>query len=177
MTDLSRRLFISIGLAFPIIAALSCGNLPQRTEDLSGQIAATLLSLTQTAASVPTQAPPPGPTPEPTSAATQEPTAPPTPEIPWKPCEDAPESQLHVGDLAYVGYEPPECNRVRQDPDKNTGEILGTICPGEEVRILDGPVCNNNWVWWRVEQLDGDLEGWSVEGDEDNYWLIRTDGP
>lgn len=177
MTNLPRRLFILTGLGIPIITALSCANLPPRAEDLSDQIAATLLSLTQTAASVPTQAPPPPSSAVPTSAATEGPTAEPTSETPWKPCEDAPESQLHVGDLAYVGYEPPECNRVRQDPDKNTGGILGTICPGEEVRILDGPMCNNNWVWWRVAQVDGDLEGWSVEGDEENYWLIPTGGP
>jgi hypothetical protein len=175
MNSFLHRRAMTASVCILVASAASCSVLAQPTGDLSAQIAATLLSLTQTAAAMPTEAPPAEPSLIPTVAITEAPTAEPEAERPWKPCDDAPESQLRVGDQAYVGYEPPECNRVRKDPDKNTGEIIGTICPGEEVQILEGPVCNNNWVWWLVKAKDRDLEGWTVEGDQANYWLMRSE--
>ena len=87
----------------------------------------------------------------------------------WKPCQDAPTSRLKVGDIAYVTKEPPVPNRVRQEPSR-TADILGLINPGGSMTILDGPVCADNWVWWKVKNAD--LEGWMAEGDAENYWMI-----
>jgi len=94
-------------------------------------------------------------------------------ELPWKPCPSAPESRLHVGDQAYVGYEPPLPNRVREKPNWDTGRVIGRIFPGETVEILEGPVCNNQVVWWKVQSLEKELVGWTAEGDSQDYWLMR----
>lgn len=87
----------------------------------------------------------------------------------WRPCPDGPTSRLKVGDIAYVTKEPPIPNRIRKEPNRQ-GEILGLINPGGSMDILDGPVCADNWVWWKVKNAD--LEGWMAEGDADTYWMI-----
>lgn len=92
---------------------------------------------------------------------------------PWNPCRGAPLSNLHQGDRAYVGHDPPLPNRVRDKPNWDTGLIVGRIFPGEEIEIIDGPRCNNSVVWWMVSSQDKDLVGWTAEGDHDDYWLIR----
>ena len=104
---------------------------------------------------------------------TREPTAVSQREYPWVPCQAAPPSNLRVGDRAYVGYEPPLPNRVRNKPNWDTGGIIGRIHPGEEVELIGGPECNNQVVWWRVRSDAGGLVGWTVEGDQKDYWLIR----
>lgn len=91
---------------------------------------------------------------------------------PWEACKDAPRSRLQVGYMAYVSHEPPLPNRVRDEPNWNIGEVIGRIYPGEKVRILDGPACHNKVVWWKVESLEKNLTGWTVEGDEEDYWLL-----
>lgn len=91
---------------------------------------------------------------------------------PWEACPDAGYlSQLDIGDIAYVGLEPPSPNGVREEahPDST---ILGEIQPGERVEILDGPECNRYWVWWYVRSLETDLEGWTPEGGEGYYWVL-----
>ena len=59
----------------------------------------------------------------------------------------------------------------------NPAEYLtGTCCylttVEERMRILEGPVCANKWVWWKVRSLKSGLEGWTSEGDKDKYWLV-----
>jgi hypothetical protein len=168
-----RTLRISLALLAWLLAALNCALPSQTSLSLEEQIAATMQSLTQTAAAIPTDAPQPSDTAAP--GETQAPSDTPEPEGPWMACEDAPPSQLHIGDQAYVSFDPPECNRVRKDPNKNTGAVLGNICPGEMVEILDGPACANQWVWWKVQSLESDLTGWTVEGDASAYWLIPSE--
>ena len=89
----------------------------------------------------------------------------------WQPCPGTYPSRLHVGDHAYVSYDPPLSNRVRRQPN-NQSVVLGFLQPGEKMEILDGPVCYNNWIWWQVRSLESDLSGWTVEGDSTGYWLV-----
>ncbi len=70
-----------------------------------------------------------------------------------------------------MSYDPPQKNRVRAQPNTDA-RILGLIAPGEEVDILSGPQCSNNWVWWQVYSSAQNLTGWTVEGDYQAYWLI-----
>jgi len=87
-------------------------------------------------------------------------------------CPDAPLTRLRVGDRAYVSLEPPDPNRVRDQPS-TSARVLGQIVPGEEVMILDGPACANSWVWWQVRsESQTTLIGWTAEGDRQNYWLV-----
>lgn len=94
----------------------------------------------------------------------------PTPRVVvWKPCPDAPNSRLKVGDLAYVTKDPPVPNRVRKEPNREA-EVLGHITPGGSMELIDGPQCADGWVWWKVKNAN--LEGWTAEGDPETYWLV-----
>jgi len=76
-----------------------------------------------------------------------------------------------VGDTAYVSFDPPDPNRVRENP--GTGQrVLGLIFPGESFVVLDGPACANGWVWWKVRAHKDGLTGWTVEGSAGTYWLV-----
>jgi hypothetical protein len=113
---------------------------------------------------------------QPTSTVTQTPTQPATPTPtpatgPWEACANTYLSRLRKGDRAYVSFDPPLANRVRERPN-TTAAILGNIEPGEEIEILGGPACNTGWVWWEVRSLSTSLQGWTAEGDGEDYWLV-----
>ncbi len=95
----------------------------------------------------------------------------------WAACEGSPASRLHPDDIAYVSFDPPYSNRVRANPNWNTGAVLGLIEPGERVEVVDGPACENNVVWWFIRSLEQDLTGWTVEGDQEDYWLVPLNQP
>jgi serine/threonine protein kinase len=81
-------------------------------------------------------------------------------------------TRLHIGDQAYVNLYPATPNRVRDKPDSTYGSIIGRIQPGEQVIILDGPECNDGWVWWKIRSLQTGTEGWTAEGENPSYWLV-----
>jgi hypothetical protein len=89
----------------------------------------------------------------------------------WVPCAGTYPSRLHVGDQAHISYDPPLPNRVRAQPTTGS-DIIGYLEVGERMQILDGPVCAEGWIWWRVRSLDTGLVGWTAEGDNENYWLV-----
>jgi hypothetical protein len=80
-------------------------------------------------------------------------------------------SQLQVDMQAQIALEPSEPNRVRAEPSTSSN-ISGLIYPGARVEILEGPACEEGWIWWRVREIETELEGWTAEGDADNYWVI-----
>lgn len=88
-----------------------------------------------------------------------------------KPCVDAPTTHLRVGLFAYVNPDPPLPNNVRSDAGQNY-DLIGDIPPGQAMKILDGPKCADGWVWWKIQTLENELEGWTAEGDQESYWLI-----
>jgi len=92
----------------------------------------------------------------------------------WKPCQDTYSSRLHIGDRAYVSYYPPFNNNVRSSPDLQASEI-GFLVPGEKMKILNGPACEDLMVWWEIESMETSVAGWTSEGDIDNYWLVPLD--
>jgi len=111
------------------------------------------------------------PTPTSTKEKTSAPTFTLTPTFDWGACHAVYVSRLKVGDNAYVSYEPPLANNVRQEPYKGS-TLLGKIRPGDEVTIIEGPSCSNGWVWWKITAKKDGLTGWTVEGDANEYWLI-----
>lgn len=112
------------------------------------------------------------PTRTPKPAVTLIPTLTPTVDI-WKDCRASYKSRLQIGDFAYVSHTPPLRNRVRSGPDVNS-KIIGHIAPGEQVEIIDGPSCSNNWIWWKVRVRKNGQIGWTAEGDANNYWLVPS---
>jgi hypothetical protein len=75
-----------------------------------------------------------------------------------------------------VAYDPPDPNRVREQAGLGSW-VLGQIYPGETVTILEGPVCANGWVWWKVTSQETGLTGWTSEGDKNAYWLVPITTP
>jgi serine/threonine-protein kinase len=89
----------------------------------------------------------------------------------WYPCAGSYPSRLKVGLRAYVSYDPPLPNRVRSQPN-TTSNILGMLEVGEQMEILEGPVCSQGWIWWRISSMQKSLTGWTAEGDQNDYWLV-----
>jgi parallel beta-helix repeat protein len=104
-------------------------------------------------------------TPTLTSTLTLTPTA-----TPISACPGAPEIVLKADSLALVSSDPPLPNRIRSQPSIEA-EVLGQALPGETVLVLDGPHCADGYAWWHVHSLEG-VEGWTAEGDQENYWLL-----
>ena len=89
----------------------------------------------------------------------------------WDPCPGTYLSRLHVGNQAYVSFDPPWNNNVRLSPNLGAA-LLGDLEPGEKMVIIDGPVCSDQMIWWNIEALNRNLTGWTSEGDMENYWLV-----
>jgi hypothetical protein len=87
-----------------------------------------------------------------------------------KVCEEGPFTRLAVGMRAFTNKEPPVPNRLRAEAGIEY-EVVGRIQPGEIVRIEEGPVCSDGWVWWKVRTETGGYTGWAAEGDANEYWL------
>jgi Tol biopolymer transport system component len=78
-------------------------------------------------------------------------------------------SRLGVGVTAVLL--PGEPNWVRSEP-RLGDNALGKLYPGTVVLVLEGPVCADGLVFWKVQsdQIPGGA-GWTAEGDGTVYWL------
>ncbi|GAB4525824.1 MAG: hypothetical protein OHK0046_42060 [Anaerolineae bacterium] len=65
-------------------------------------------------------------------------------------------------------------NRVRSEPSVNAPQI-GEIDPGGRFAVLNGPVCGDDGYAW-VEVNAAGLVGWTVTGDDEDYWLEALPG-
>lgn len=81
-------------------------------------------------------------------------------------------SRLTVNEYAYVLTDPPDPNVVRSAPGLNSRRI-DLIQPGESFLVLEGPVCADDVIWWRVQTQEGTY-GWTGEGKE-VYWTAPLD--
>lgn len=67
-------------------------------------------------------------------------------------------------------------NRLRSEPTVNSDQI-GEIQPSRTLdAVIDGPACNEGYVWWQVN-ID-DTIGWTVESDVNSnaYYIEPIDG-
>ena len=74
-------------------------------------------------------------------------------------CPNAPSAYLILGRPAYVKIEVLE---IHAEPTRSSF-ILNSVGSGSKLHVLEGPVCNDGVVWWKVRLLDG-MEGWIIEG-------------
>lgn len=58
---------------------------------------------------------------------------------------------------------------VRNGPGTDE-RILGRIEINELFLVLEGPVCADDYAWYRIRSRNG-LEGWLAEGDRVNYYV------
>ncbi len=66
---------------------------------------------------------------------------------------------------------------VRNLPGLQTTAILGQAPNGTEFMIIDGPVCADHYVWWKVQSENGTLDGWIPEGDLKQPYVVPLTDP
>lgn len=88
----------------------------------------------------------------------------------WNPCSDSKVSHLKPGDTAYVNAVNDTSNKIR-DAAGLGGSTIDHIKPGETISILDGPICESDYIWWKVKNEKG-IIGWTAEGIENEFWIL-----
>lgn len=82
-------------------------------------------------------------------------------------CSGTQRSRLSPGDYGRVSRDDP--NRLRSTASIN-GSAIGRVRPGIVFEVLDGPVCSDGYAWYLISYGNG-IEGWTAEGDSQNYWI------
>jgi len=82
---------------------------------------------------------------------------------------------MDIGIKGRVSYTDGTPLRLRREPfiDLKTNYIKD-LSEGTRFTILDGPVCKDEYVWWKI-RTNNDHEGWSAEGDYDEYFMEPYD--
>jgi hypothetical protein len=83
-------------------------------------------------------------------------------------CPGFMESRLMVNGRGRVTRGGRGANNVRASYDTST-QLVGQIPEGATFDVIYGPECNERMAFWLVN-YDG-LIGWTVEGEDDTYWL------
>jgi hypothetical protein len=81
-------------------------------------------------------------------------------------------TNLYAGATAIVAGAPTDPpNRVRSGPGQDH-EVIYQVYPGTLLKVVEGPVCADGLVYWKVEyeKIPGG-SGWTAEGDFTEYWL------
>jgi hypothetical protein len=80
-------------------------------------------------------------------------------------------TRLKAGSYTKVSHDLPPPNRVREGPD-TSAEIIYRIDPGGTLQVVEGPICINGLIFWKVENalIPGGV-GWTAEGDGTEYYL------
>jgi len=70
--------------------------------------------------------------------------------------------------------------KVRTAPGVNNPEVThvnyrGSMAPGIEGQIVDGPKTADGYTWWKVKFITG-VEGWCAEGRGSESWLEKVSG-
>lgn len=84
-------------------------------------------------------------------------------------CPLAPQSRL-IPNMAIVVAPGIDQLNLRALPALTTG-IERQLYAGTALTIIGGPVCNNDYVWWRVETEYG-LRGWAAEATWRSFLLL-----
>lgn len=88
----------------------------------------------------------------------------------YQACPGAVVSRLRVGDIAFVQEIPDIPNRVRVEPIVDS-EIVARIYPLSEMEILEGPLCGEGGVWWKVKSMKSGRTGWTMESRNGEYYI------
>ena len=84
-------------------------------------------------------------------------------------CSPAPPSRLSVGMEASVSYQLSLRLRIREAPGLSSN-VITAMNRGTEMTVVDGPICEDGYRWWKVEKETG-ITGWSAEGEPLMYYL------
>lgn len=75
--------------------------------------------------------------------------------------------RLAVGSTVLVVDEVP--NRVRSEPNISA-EVIGEFSRSDFGTVLSGPTCTQGYAWYEI-QMENGLVGWTVEGEDGEYFL------
>lgn len=89
-------------------------------------------------------------------------------------CPDKNKIQLQVGAQAVIGEYDVNLREQPVVPDDYYANIVLVLRKGDELQIIDGPVCSHDGSWWKVKTKSGKI-GWSREQSSVGILLIRTD--
>jgi eukaryotic-like serine/threonine-protein kinase len=86
-------------------------------------------------------------------------------------CPGAPPQRLKIDMVGQVCTKSDPL-RLRKSPEKAEDNTIVSVPTGTLFGVIDGPVCENNWSWWKVHLPDGKI-GWFAEGGDriDPYFL------
>lgn len=134
---------------------------------------------TATATATPSPTSPPTVTPTPSITPTPSPTITPRPTLTPSPtvdtlCLTVPTPRLRPGQGGRVSTAV-DGLRLRLLPAIGAGEI-GLLRSGTTFTVLDGPLCNTGYYWYRLALPTG-VSGWAAEGAAGVYWLEPASPP
>lgn len=92
----------------------------------------------------------------------------------WVPCDNAPPSQLQIGDNAILEDSIQFEVRLRSEPGLS-GTVTSTVTIEDILEITGGPACYDHLVWWDVTSLGTGATGWTAEGNSFGPWIIKVD--
>ncbi|MBN2471098.1 MAG: protein kinase [Anaerolineae bacterium] len=93
-----------------------------------------------------------------------------TPTLAIESCPGLLASRLAPGMIAQVADDDPRPVNVRNGPGLDSTRI-GSFPINTRFRVLQGPVCQSGYPWYRVERLSDGLTGWVAESGEGVYYL------
>lgn len=77
---------------------------------------------------------------------------------------------FHQGDKALL-LENEANQRIRSEPNLQSS-ISGIIYKDHTLEIIDGPLCEDGFVWWKIRVMETEEEGWTAEGNQKDYFLL-----
>lgn len=92
----------------------------------------------------------------------------------WVPCDNAPPSQLQLGDKAVLDEGIEFEIRIRSEPGLS-GTITSTVSTNDILEISGGPACYDHLVWWEVRSLGTGASGWTAEGNSFGPWILKVE--
>ncbi len=153
-----RALYALLGALLVLAGpALACGSFQPRPTPTPTTAAGAPLQPLATEPPVVLELPTPTPVLEPT------PTFTPTP---------IPGTALAVGQPARVAA--PGGLNIRETPG-TSGPIITRLGFGQLVTVLEGPVSADGFIWWKVDDGQGNV-GWAAQGDGVDEWLTPNIG-
>ena len=95
-------------------------------------------------------------------------------------CDSAPSTRLAIGQWAIVTDVVASTSagglRLRDEPRTSSTEV-DLLTAGTQVRVIDGPACNDGLQWYYLSVQPGGLEGWSAEAIPGSYYLAPSAAP
>jgi hypothetical protein len=84
-------------------------------------------------------------------------------------CPEAPRTRLIIQERGRVMDDDPRALRMRSGPGTGN-DIIDQLPINSVFLVLEGPVCGEDYAWWRVRHRN--KEGWIAEG-EPNYYYVE----